>query len=624
MLSRFGFEKKAIAVFLAGLLALGGVVSLGQGASAALPNCTTSVSDLFDTDNDGFLEINDAGELIKFSISQEVYRNSDVLIRSNIDISNCDWLPIDDFAGEFDGGEKEISFTTTRTSPKGYSGLFGSVVLGQVLNLKVAGSISVLDNTSYVGGLAGYLEGTADNVRASVSISLLSGKSSSYVGGLAGYAFDSVIINSSSSGDVSGDSEVGGLVGLLSRSSVHRSWAAGSVEAKLFLAGGLIGESQDSQISESYATGAVNSPESIGGLVGSFRTFVGRVSSIVDSFAIGTVSGTNSLLGGLVGKSQDLGNGAKISNSYYAGTLLQEGVFADGSSGLLAGESTSAGTYLSRTVARQHIGNSLGVDRASMLVGKGTVTSEDISTRTTEEMRNQSFFKDTLNWDFTNTWTMSPASSEFQGFPILQWQVIDSDSGGGSGGSGGSGSFAGLNPTVSSSKLFANLQVRRTVSLSGAHLNMVVSAQIGSKKALIDFRRSTASNLEISRLPLLPSGQYQLRLLGAAGQLVAEVPITIKAKFKNVRGFGSSAELSADLRKAIRKAARTYPAANSVRCRGVTTGTSASDLDAARQRAEAACEYLASRDPDLETQVRVRSGKGKPAANQAVRLRFFK
>lgn len=604
MLSRFGFEKKAIAVFLAGLLALGGVVSLGQGAIAApLPDCTTNVSDLFDSDNDGFLEINDAEDLIKLSISQEVYRNSDVAIRSDLDVSDCDWLPIYNFSGTLDGNNYEITFESNNPgSGAGYLGFFETVIGGTVKDLVLSGSLSCSSCQNYVGGLAGYIEeGTLDNITTSVDVYA---PSHEYVGGLVGFDYDSDIRNSSSTGNVEGMSSVGGL----------------------------IGSGANTQVENSFTSGNVKGQEYVGGLVGLLYTDIGLTATIADCFAIGTIESKDDSLGGLLGQAFDKGQGIRVIRSHFSGTIRTLGTLNSNSgSALLVGYAATStggtagkGVFISNTVARDHLSNSLFVQRGDLLVGFGTVMSQNISTRISSDMQDQSFFKDSLGWDFDSIWTMSPLSSSFQGFPILQWQVIDSGSGGGSGGSGGSGSFAGLNPTVANSNLFANLQVRRAVTLSGANLNMVVSAEIDSKKALIDFRRSTASNLAISRLPLLPSGQYQLRLLDAAGQLVAEVPITIKAKFKNVRGFGSEAELSADLRKAMRQAARTYPAANSVRCWGVTTGNSASDLAAARQRAEAACEYLASRDPDLETEVRFRSGKGKPAVNQAVRLRFFK
>lgn len=699
MLSRFGFEKKAVAVFLSGLLALGGVVSLGQGANASTPPYCTPGNITLPAgtgDDAGKYVISTQEELMHFSLSNTLYRTSSIVVRSDIDVSLCQWVPASgvnsssDFRGVFDGGGHVVTFQIINRVGND-SAFFASVIGAQIKNLTLKGRVD--GEGDFIASLATYIEQvTITNVRSEVDVlgrknglsqiggnyvaglvayvfdstiqdSFFTGSvfgGGDYVGGLAGYVMSSSqIIDSSVSGDIEGSSRVGGVIGSsqrsaissssfvgnldamsstaggvageLDRSQIIKSWTSGSVIAQSVQVGGLAGFASSSSVSESYSSATIQGQRFVGGLVGQFENYSGNASSsISDSYSIGEVRlvGTdlNGELGGLVGEIfADSNTFVRIRNSHFSGSILNLGA-TTGLSGLLLGEAQQvpSNISMSRTVSRVSNANSLGVSRESILVGSGAILSESISTRTTEQMHEQDFFKDTLGWDFASIWTMSTASSPFQGFPILQWQVIDSGSGGGSGGSGGSGSFAVLNPTVASSNLFANLQLRRAVTVSGANLNMVVSAEIDSKKALIDFRRSTASNLAISRLPLVPSGQYQLRLLGAAGQLVAEVPITIKAKFKNVRGFGSEAELSADLRKAMRQAARTYPAANSVRCWGVTTGNSASDLAAARQRAEAACEYLASRDPDLETEVRFRSGKGKPAANQAVRLRFFK
>jgi filamentous hemagglutinin family protein len=96
-------------------------------------------------------------------------------------------------------------------------------------------------------------------------------------------------------GSVSGSSQVGALVGLVSDSSIiTNSYATGAVSGQWLYIGGLVGENNGSTISACFSTGSVsdatfyeNSTQSIGGLVG-----LNSGSSIItNSYATGMVSG---------------------------------------------------------------------------------------------------------------------------------------------------------------------------------------------------------------------------------------------------------------------------------------------------------------------------------------------
>ena len=88
------------------------------------------------------------------------------------------------------------------------------------------------------------------------------------VGGLIGYSsVSSTVSNCYSTGSVTGDFEVGGLIGS-SSSTVSNCYSTGVVSGE-FAVGGLVGYSYSSStVSNCYSTGAVSGENSVGGLVG--------------------------------------------------------------------------------------------------------------------------------------------------------------------------------------------------------------------------------------------------------------------------------------------------------------------------------------------------------------------
>ena len=100
------------------------------------------------------------------------------------------------FSGHYDGGEKtirgiNINKTGTDENADGYLGIFGYVDGGTIEKLALAGSTIV--GYRYVGGIAGYLNGTVKNCRVEADVTLSSQSHSDklrqywYFGGIAGY-----------------------------------------------------------------------------------------------------------------------------------------------------------------------------------------------------------------------------------------------------------------------------------------------------------------------------------------------------------------------------------------------------------------------------------------------------
>ena len=135
---------------------------------------------------------------------------------------------------------------------------------------------------------------TASSVIRHVGLIDVEVSGSSDVGGLVGTDNNSSIIGSYVTGMVSGTGDnVGGLVGQTYGSSVVTSYAAVEVTGGNNV-GGLIGEN-DAAVTASYATGWVAGDDNVGGLVGSNGI------TITASYATGPVTGQSNV-GGLVGR----------------------------------------------------------------------------------------------------------------------------------------------------------------------------------------------------------------------------------------------------------------------------------------------------------------------------------
>ena len=231
------------------------------------------------------------------------------------------WYPIGTYANpfnaEFNANDHSIANLRIDRPNSDYVGLFGSVGSSATI-----ANIELVD--AYVRGrfLVGALVGQNNGGRIigsytsnATTTSLVIG-SGLRTGGLVGDHKGVIGDNSYASGIVSGNREVGGLVGYFRRINgdeaasdygIVNSYARSAVRGRSF-AGGLVGVNVNAIIN-SHATGAVESIFYTGGLVGLNR------GSITDTYATGDVNGRE-IVGGLVGDNRD-----SINNSYARGTV---------------------------------------------------------------------------------------------------------------------------------------------------------------------------------------------------------------------------------------------------------------------------------------------------------------
>jgi hypothetical protein len=264
------------------------------------------------------------------------------------------------FSGVFDGNDHIISGFSLRSARQHYTGLFGYVT-GQVINLGLI-KPKVISQGSDVGALAGYLDsGTITSCY--VEDANVSGASD--IGGLIGTCTGRVY-KSSSTGSVTGDAYVGGLIGLIANATINTSYSKADVSGNREV-GGLAGRTSDetSVVNNCYATGRVKGGTYVGGLIGQVER-----GNAFNCYSTGGVSG-GQYVGGFTGYIRVLGS---VTHCFWDTQT--------------SGQTTSPG-------------------------GTG---------KTTEEMQTITTFTNE-GWDFIDFWTICDG----MGYPVLLWQIPAAD-----------------------------------------------------------------------------------------------------------------------------------------------------------------------------------------------------
>jgi len=278
---------------------------------------------------------------------------SEITVADKVYNDGKGWEPIgsenEPFKGSFDGKGNRIVNLNINRPDEDDIGLFGTIENAVLCNI-VLENVNVSGQNN-VGALVGsVMGGSVDNcqvingsVQGALSIGGMIGSNylgeitssyaevevvgskgpyllySMFVGGLAGYNEGGIIADSHAEGKVSGDFDVGGLVGVntcdnnydeSAKGKIADSYAKGIVTG-LFNIGGLVGRNTYGIIEESHAEGPVEGTSEVGGLVGN-----NKYGQITDSYAEGIVKGKENV-GGLAGICE---NGT-ISSCYATGEV---------------------------------------------------------------------------------------------------------------------------------------------------------------------------------------------------------------------------------------------------------------------------------------------------------------
>ena len=608
------------------------------------------------------------------------------------------WTPVsqDGFTGTYDGGN--FSITGLQVDGEGASnqGMFLSV-FGTVTRVNLVGA-SVTSTNQTLGTLVGFLgetglvsyssaSGSVSGERnvgglVGVSMGLISHSSASvtvsgtfyYVGGLLGQNEGGTVTDSHATGSVTSTSDyVGGLVGYSRTDNVavggeiSESSATGSVTGE-DVVGGLVGLLESANIAESYSSSVVVATDTAGGLVGLMTNEYVIAATVEYSYASGSVTSTGNYVGGLVGESRF----SRVFASYASGAVVGYD-YVGGLSGYFSGQiaqAYSVGRVRATASVVSGVGGFLGYYDGNDLIANfwdvetsGFTTSLDEEPTELEGLSSQAMktitpytadvlvdaawgivpasqFSEPLNNvspqptplikpDGTppeETWGIGPSVNS--GYPFLWWQTssgVEQIPTGDSLSTGG-GFSAPPQTTITSSgtTLTVNLNKTRELLLSGSNLNLVIQASVGGENATINFVASNSGNLVITTLPLLPSGKYTLTLLTPTGLVAGEFEVGIIARITKLRAIEASGKLSKQVRSEVRKQNLTYDSAGTLSCWGVTTSSSGSALALAKQKAEKVCAYAKRQNPELDVVASSRTGTGKPARNQVVKLRYLK
>ena len=225
------------------------------------------------------------------------------------------WIPIgtssNEYSGNFNGNGHTISGLYIYNSTAGYQGLFGYVSgSGKIENLSVSGSVSGNNN---VGGVVGLNGGSVEDCDFTGSVS---GKID--VGGVVGDN-EGRVENCHNAGEVSGNDYVGGVVGHNS-GTVENCYNTGNISGNAV--GGVVGwNASGANVENCYNTGTVTGTDSgdsnqVGGVVGYNRSG----GSVTNSYNTGKVTGPDSGTGNRVGGVVGYNDGGSVTGCYFLQT----------------------------------------------------------------------------------------------------------------------------------------------------------------------------------------------------------------------------------------------------------------------------------------------------------------
>ncbi|HZJ89444.1 MAG TPA: hypothetical protein VFD05_02000 [Bacilli bacterium] len=302
--------------------------------------------------------------------------NGTYRLMNDLDLKDEEWVPINGFAGEFNGQGFTISGMTILTYYESV-GLFGEVDDATITNLTLSDSLIEFASPAqpgnvFVGGIIGSSHNNHDLMLSALTnesfVMNVDERSFGYVGfgGILGN-YESTggttlaIIDSLNASEITGEfyESLGGLVGRImtlgAEITVTRSGNSGKITTSLYT-GGLIGDFYDTNslitIEDSYNAGEIIGLAHLGGLIGQMRLFDRSTITLENSYNTNDISGTATGIGGLIG-------------TYSAADFAELNIIRSSNEGNISGEERLGGLVgsASRSGQRQfmpevHISNS--------------------------------------------------------------------------------------------------------------------------------------------------------------------------------------------------------------------------------------------------------------------------
>ena len=303
-------------------------------------------TDKYDMDGDGskdaVYEISNAGQLYWFAglvngtlsgVTQNTSANAvltaDIVVNENVlkpdgtlnEGTFKEWTPIGNtcngsyspYTGIFEGQNHTISglyFKKENTSEVGFFGYNG----GKISNVGILNSYFC--GFSQVGGVCGYNSSTITNCYNKGVVDGTADGASSF-GGVCGCNLG-ILTNCYNTGIVKGQSLVGGVSGSNNK-TITNCYNTGIVKGQSFVGG--VSGSNNKTITNCYNTGIVSGQSYVGGVNG----YNGN-GTIINCNATGEVNGTDSYVGGVIGRNLNKGT---ITNCYYDSTIYTGAAIGD-------------------------------------------------------------------------------------------------------------------------------------------------------------------------------------------------------------------------------------------------------------------------------------------------------
>lgn len=295
-----------------------------------------------------FVPIYTREDLIDITLNlTETYR-----LMNDLDLSGEEWIPIDDFAGDFNGQDYVISGMTITTKHDSV-GLFGKINAATISHLTLRDSLfditeGINDGWPYSGGIGGIIgSSTAGH---DLTLHALNNENMTMtlardiaryigVGGIIGLidarkATTVTITNVSNSSDITLEEfeRVGGLIGSVrhdySTLTIKDSHNSGTIVGQVDI-GGFIGYfygyETNITIEDSYNVGEITSLSVAGGFIGVISLTYSSHLTIKNSYNTHNITAIYQGVGGLVGSSTaaDISS-VTISQSYNTGQITGE------------------------------------------------------------------------------------------------------------------------------------------------------------------------------------------------------------------------------------------------------------------------------------------------------------
>lgn len=194
--------------------------------------------------------------------------------------------PIDCFLGIYNGNNYNISNLYINRPEESYCGLFASANQGSIVDLALT-NVNITGGGS-VGGLCGYSRN--DHIINGCYVTgTINGNDT--IGGLVGYTAGNVD-SSYTSVSITGNTSVGGLIGCVNSASINNSYAIHNIQA-IGSTGGLFGYCLDVTALNCYCDGNIIIREGSSDKVGSFLGFMGGYDTLINNYALGSVTYTS-------------------------------------------------------------------------------------------------------------------------------------------------------------------------------------------------------------------------------------------------------------------------------------------------------------------------------------------